>query len=651
MAKFEIKWTDGKTYEVEAPDQQAAINALSSLTGGAGGVSVNSQAVSELGDQLKGVGLGAFNGATLGWGDEMAGGMAALGGIFAGDVNTPEQYDAEEARVRDGIRGAYDQAPDAARTFGNIVGGIVPAVAAAPATAGAPWWATMGRLAGLGAVEGGLTGAGNADGADMGRAAFKGGLIGLGLGAGAVPVVSALRAGGRAVGGLAGIGNEKRAGTAIAHAMRRGNTSLNDLARILSEAAADGQPMFRTADALGVPGQRMLAGVARSPGEAKAEIAAYLNERQAGQGDRIADFVTEALGTPDTAAQRAAALKQRRSDIADPNYAAARDGAGPVDVRGALAVIDERVDPTIPLSADSVQAALKEYRDRLSVTEGDLPDGVTSMDLSDFQSVLLVKQDLQDDIETAYRAGRNNTVRELKALEAELDAALEAASPGYRTANDTFRRQSRVIDAIETGRDAARPGRQADALDAYRRLGAPNTPALPDEPAFGTAQQAFRSGYADPLMARIENSAPGVNKARMLSTPKNTALMGEMADDPLQWQRRLDRENTMFETRADALGGSKTADNLADQADVSGKLITDALLSPKQAALGAVVRAVGNAATGQNEKTRLLIARALLSADPTGALQPLLGAANGAERTARIIEALIRQGGYEGALR
>ena len=59
------------------------------------------------------------------------------------------------------------------------------------------------------------------------------------------------------------------------------------------------------------------------------------------------------------------------------------------------------------------------------------------------------------------------------------------------------------------------------------------------------------------------NAAPSTNKAKPLMSPKVAAERQAMALDPALLDRRLARENTMWETQKQALQASRTADELA----------------------------------------------------------------------------------------
>ena len=611
------------------------------------------------------MGIGATDGASFGFADNILGSMGAIGAGLQGQ-DPAAAYDSNVAAARRDSAQARDTQP-LAYGAGQIGGGTATSLAAFPSTAGGSALMSGAKMMGYGAAEGAMFGAGNADGVDVAQNAAKGAALGGGLGIAAPAVGVGLRGAGRMVadpiaGGIQAATNTAspaRAARPLGRAMQRSGMSADDVARATSQAQSDGQGMFTVADALGQPGQRAMSGVARTPGAARKELSEFLDSRQQGQSERVSQFLTDSMGTRATSKQTRAALKDARGAQADINYPAARAGAGPVDVRSSLDVIDARIGGMqgSGVTGDGIDGTLSRFRDRLAAQPG--PDGV-SRELSDFDRVLGVKQDLQDEIKKAVRAGETNKARELGALEAELDSALEASSTGYRQANDSFRNASRTIDAVDAGEDAYRPrNRPGDVVPQYQALPgrqpgqAPGTDLVP----FGNAPQdlgdqraAFRAGYSDPMLAKVESAAPGVNVARDLQSPKRTAELGAMSGNPQQLGRQVDRENTMFETRRQAVGGSQTADNLADQQDVSGNAgILANLFAGRLGQAGMQVTQKGaNIATGQNEATQLLLARALMSRDPQAALAPLLREIGKDARSARNVEGLLRQIGLVG---
>jgi hypothetical protein len=577
---------------------------------------------------------GVTQGATFGFGDEIAAGLASIAPSIT--------YDQALQTARGMSENAAFARPKT-ELAGQIIGGATASMGTTGAVLGAG--KTLAGKAGLGAlsgaIEGGAYGFGTGEGGVANRAenAAKSAAIGGAVGAIAPAAIAAAGMGARAVANpvasALNIPSNVRAGRALETYMGRAGLTADDVAAATQRAAAEGQPQFMAADALGLTGQRALAGIARQPGSAREEIANALIGRQDSQGNRLGSFMADALDAPDTAAARAAALTGARGSAADLAYEAARKGAGPVDVRGAIAVIDDRIGGMQGngVVGDGIDAKLAGYKAKLAAPAAALKPGETARELSDFDRVLGLKQQIGDDIGAAQRAGRNNEARELLKVQKELDAALEAASAPYRAANDEFAKASRVIEAVDTGKAATSArSRQADTTAAFANM-------TPEQ------QAAFRAGYADPTIARIESAAPGVNKARPLRNEKTAAELTAMAKDPELLKRQIARENTMFETSNAALGGSKTADNLADMEDtkaLSASLITNLLTGRWGAVGGQALDRLLAGATGSNPATRELIARALMSQDPRAAILPAQNRAASIGRINDIASALAR---------
>lgn len=605
--------------------------------------------------------FGGAQGVTLGFADELIGGVSAaasgagdmMSGNFSGITGRMgESY----ASARDTSRNLTENARFSRpwTTFsGEVTGGILPGMAGykaaelgmkatMPGVSAASLPARVGLGGMTGATEGAIYGAGNANGEDMLESIKNGALIGLGAGmAGPVAVTglgAAIKAPVNALRSAFNVPSKTKAASAIEKMMRRAGMTADEVDASIQAASADGQDVFKLVDALGLPGQRGLAGIARQPGDtARQEISDFLMARQSGQADRLSSFIGEALDAPDTAAAREVAMKAARKTAADTAYEAARGNASPVDVRGALAVIDARTGGMggSGIAGDAIDGKLTGYRSRLSGDGKGLGQGVTGAELSDFDRVLGVKQAVQDDIGAAIRAGRNNEARELGKLVDELDAALEGASDMYRTANDQFAKASKEIGAIDAGKDAVSGRvRSEDTAAAWAKM-------TQEE------QAAFRVGYADPVIAKIDHSALGVNKARPFTGTKTAKDMMFMAKDPAKVARQIERENRMFETNVAALGGSKTSDNLADIEDMTGisNSVIGNLMSGNFLTAGRqVADKFAAAATGSNPATREIIARALMSTDTKAALAPAIAKAAKTEPVRNVIEALIRSG-------
>lgn len=611
-----------------------------------GGSATNPGAVDELQQKGRALAVGAADGMSLGFSDEIRG--AYEGGLSAvmGD-GFSDAYAQGRDRVRQGQGELQAQEP-VSYGGGQVIGAMAPAAMTMGAATGPSTLSTMGRGAMIGAAEGGLYGFGSGEGVgDRMSRAGTGAAVGAGIGAAAPAIIrggvaaknAVMDPATGAIDGMLNRANKTKANRAIIEALRSSGKASDDVSQSVMRAAQQGQPEFRLMDALGTPGQRQASGVARAGGDAAAEISDFLASRQAGQAERVGGFVDDAFGTAGTtAAKTTDSLTSARSAAANTAYDAARGNSAPVDVRGALDVIDSRLGGMqgSGVAGDSIDGKLASYRSRLSGSGAGLGDDVSEAQLSDFDRVLGVKQSIQDDIGAAVRAGRNNEARELGKLAQELDGALESASDMYRTANDGFRNASRVIEAVDQGADMSKRGRAADNVPAFQGMNADQ-------------QGAARVGYGDDLLRRIEAAtAPTSNKAKVLQSPKRDAEAAAMTLDPQMYGERLARENTMWETQNRALGGSRTADNLQDisqTGEVAGGVL-DVARSGANFQFGDAVAKIagmlGPMAKGQNEATRVLIARALMSDDPVKALAPALKQKTGSDSQRRMIEALLR---------
>lgn len=566
---------------------------------------------------------GALQGLTFGLGDEIvARGASAVSG---------RPYETELAAER--TRLAEGRTDHPVSTYGGeVAGGVatgltgIGAVGQANTRSG-----QIGRAALSGGALGGLYGFNSGEEGLENRldGARNGALFGGFAGGASVPLGAGLsrlaRTGKSAFQSLIGTGQPQRAQNAVGAVLARSGQSGDEVAAALQQAAREGQPQFAVADALGRPGQRVLSGVARSTPDAAQEIQEYLTSRQAGQGGRVASHIADAFDAPQSAAATEATMAAARRQAANANYAAARNSAGPVDVRRALAVIDDRIGGMqgSGVRGDGIDARLASFRNRLAAptperskfganapAAGGANATPAAVELSDFNRVLGVKQDVQDVIGAALRAGRDNEARELGRLVAALDEALEGSSAGYRQANDAFAAASREIDQIGAGQRAAGPrARAEDTLAAFGRLSEGQ-------------QAAFRAGYADPLIARIESNAVGANAARPFTSQKFQQEAAAMATDPDLLARQLGRENTMFETGQTVLGGSRTADNLIDMEDAS-RFDTGALAALLRGRIAdGVTQMVGpalNRMRGQGPAVRSEMARLLTQSGDDGA--------------------------------
>lgn len=409
--------------------------------------------------------------------------------------------------------------------------------------------AILGGLHGFGSGEGGIdsrllsTGKGLASGAVIGGAMpIVVSTISKALGSAAAPVMSRIYP-------------ENYAYKVIAEGAKRSGKTPNEVAQAMHQAQLEGQDLFAVADALGNSGERMMSTVVRNPHNERQAVVDFLQQRQAGQGDRLSNFLAEGFSAPDTAAQRAANLRAQRNATVNANDEAARKtAAGAVDPSAAIQAADDFLipgsaqimNPGNNIADNSIETAVRRARSYLM-------DGKSV--LSDFNSAFRAKMELDAMIDSAYPTIQSKLIPIRNAL----DNALESASPAYAKARDTLRQQSQAIDAIDLGKNAA-SGRMhaSDTVSQFKNL-------APD------AQDAFRAGYVDPLIARIENQSlfPAANKAEQLMTPKMRVQIPAFASTGKgdRLTRQIQREQRMFETSNAAFRDFKAADIAADAVD------------------------------------------------------------------------------------
>lgn len=558
-----------------------------------------------------GIGRQFLQGATFGAADEILAGLMTpvqmlKRGVGPGEAwryaKAKEDMRLEDARAAGGVAGGIGEAAGGMGSGISLARAGLSVIPAATAKLGKIAGTAAGGLvdgAALGGVSGFLDGEDNrVEHAKHG--AFVGGALGGALPlavAAAKPVVAPVVSN-----VMARINPEAYAERQVARAATRSGQTPEQIGDRVSQAAIEGQPEYRLLDALDNPGARLASVVGRNPGEGRTELHKFLHGRQEDQAYRLGNAVSEGLDAPLTAKATKTRMEGARQAADDEAFGAVRADANPVDVGDAVRVIDETLRPGLTgqlglqnnIAYDSVEGALS--RARALLTDG-------RSQVVDFAVVQRARGDIADAVEKAMRAGEGNKARLLRQVRNALDQQLEEASPGFREAMSNSRASAREIDAIETGTTAAQRGRTEDKLATFGAM-------TPGE------QAAFRTGYADPVIARIQGAAEGANKARPLTSQamqtELPAFAAEGRGDTLM--RQVRRENEMFANRAEATGGSKTADNLADNADVGfdpgiiGKLFS---LNFAGATKDAILRGAA-ALNGNTEAVRAQMAKLLM---------------------------------------
>jgi len=624
MPKYRIQTEDGRTFEVDADNQALALSALG--MGGASTVprldashqaardylNANPNARPSFGASLANK---VGQGVTFGWADEAAAGLRSLKGIntwFGGKgPDVSERYALEKAMQDELLKDASQQT-GAVGTGAEVLGGLATGYGLARGGAtllrnGQGLAARIGAGGVEGAGYGALQGAGSTEG-DKAKGAIGGAVGGAAIGAG-LPL---LAAGARTVGSpiLSNIAASRDPGgyadRKIYETMVRSGMSEAD---ILAEMQAAGNQPYSLADAMDYEGRRLLSTVTKAPGEGRRQALEFLQSRQEDQPDRVVNLLRQGFDAPQTADRLERNLRAQRTAEANVNYGAARNSAGFVDPTEAIRLADDTLGPGVnslpgvgsQLADDTIESIVRRARNML--TNGDEI-------LTDFPSAFRVKRDIDAMIDSANPTQQ----RELIPIRNALDEALAKASPPYAAARDRFRQQSRQIEAVDTGRDAAGSTLAADAI--------------PDYAAMPVDQNApFRTGFVDPLITRIvNNAAPGANRAKF--SPNTTAKMEAFAVP----QRRsdmmaaLERERRMHSTLTEAAGGSKTVENAADAADmgIDPAVLSNLMSGQFRNAGMAAARGAFNKLSGNTEPVRAELARRLLPLPQSEPLSVLL---------------------------
>lgn len=585
---------------------------------------------------------GAADTLTFGLADEIAASLStgSLGGLNKGLWG---DYDKALAAER-GIDAADAKDRQVSRVVGQLAGGVGGGLGLAKAglsatsnaiNAGKALPAVMAAGAKEGAILGALQGAGSGEGLE-GRAlsGAQGLASGLAMGAAAPAAIAGVSAVAKPLIApvMARIRPDEYASTAIGEGLQRSGSSIENIARALTAARADGQDVFTVADAMGNAGQRMLSTVVRNPNDARQAVVDALIGRQMDQGRRVAGALGDASGSVMSAQRFTDIARASRGADANINYAPVSIDPRAIDVSPAVAAANRAISPVADNIAAATGAVPTDLRARAGIEAGEaaIRDPIRNA-LKEARSYLAADSLTVTNVEKAFRAKTNIDAMIAKAVEngqgamadalgpiqRQLDEALARTSPQYARARDAYSAASSTIDAVDIGRGMASPrNRSEDTIQAFRRL-------TPDQ------QHAARIGYFDPMISRAESAAGTMtNSARPFISDSMRRELPALAA-PGQADRltgRLAREARMSETAGAALGGSKTADNLADAAEMAKfdpGVMTSLMRGRPIEAIVAAVSKGSNEAKGLPPRVIERIARVLMETDPDAARKAL----------------------------
>ncbi len=561
-----------------------------------------------IGEQSPSAGVTAANGALFGFGDEIAGGIAAtLKGIPGNDRGTEgttwrQRYEGYRDLLR-GKENAYREENPLKATGLQIAGSLPTMAVTGPAAAGVKGVGVAAnalRAALTGGASGALTGAGNSTAdnlSDVGIDALKGGALGAAAGGVTSPVAgmagSIFKTGASKFSGSVA---DKYAREKLAQLFARGGVTVEQAANKLRALGPEASVAVSGRDA--VLGQ--LDTLATLPGATKANTESAIAQLQAGRGARMRAAAYTALNA---GGRRAAStvddLIQQRSDAAKPLYDKLYKTGVFVDdeLRG---IIDAAAK--LGATGEAKKVATAAQRD-FTLTPETKWVGMRDLDY--------LKQGL-DDIIGANKdtvTGRLTKVgAAVQGLKSQLTAQLDDATRGaYKEARDAFAGPTAIMDAVREGRRAMS---QDDATISAAIKG------LSDSELDG-----FRVGAFDALRAKLGAQSGQTELMKLWRSDANKEKLQALFGDEqtyLNFARAMHGERAMAKLET-AGRGSQTA----SRQYAAGDLDTSAMAELGAAAGGSPLNMLGVASKVWNkvstpERVRDAMGNILLSKGQKG---------------------------------
>lgn len=474
---------------------------------------------------------------------------------------------------------------------GTLANPILRAATAAPA--GASVLGNMARGGGVGAGVGAAYGFGNAEGGLENRAvgAGTGAVVGGVVGAAAPAVVEGIKKGGQLVADhtinrlpfrQAGAAERK-----VAEALMRDGLTPEQAALRIKEMGPEAALMD-----LG----ENVRGLARSaytiPGEGKTKVGDFLKARQegvrgpnnemvGGQSARITSGLDDLVPEQYTAAERRG-LENTRTTKTRPTYESVVNNPQNLIPDEKFAAVAN--DPYI-------KSAIKTVKKSNLYGLADFPNN--SMPVID-----AAKKEIDDMIGVAQRAGRKNEARLLIGKKEALVGVADEAFPDYAKVREVWSDFAGVIDAGDLGRKFLRG--EIDSLkDAVSRM----TDAERNQFRIGVVQ-----GIRDKVGSLVNRSDA---TKKLMDIPVLEKKIQTAFGDEAMFKKYIDmlqNERAMFDSYGKILGGSRTGEVLAEQADTGvdkGRIAQGVVGMLNPASPTGFVRGVGDVLGGVRDRATI----------------------------------------------
>lgn len=505
-----------------------------------------------------GAGRAALQGLTFNTADEMEAALKAYAGQGTYDQNLAALKLAKEEYEKQNPKTAI-----AAEVVGGLPYAAVPflgaaryaqmAKAASPAVKAA---VLTGANIGTGAVTGGLAGAGSADIGQRAAGARTGAAVGGAIGS-AIPAVSAtagkvgqkvvdvtsgipvVQRAGQAVGALTGqsIDYANRAKEKLLEAMSRDKVTPSEIEDVLRSITKPvGLP-----DVAGENVRSLADVVQKYPSAARQEGRRALEERGAGQAERVKSDISKYLGENRDPYEVAKEISERQRSQAAPLYKSAYE-------KGAV-INNPDINKFFELP--QFQDAYKKAQ-RIAALEGDVLPDLSKGAPIDLRTLDYVKRGLDDIIQGGNQTG-GLVGSELSALtkrKKEFVSLLDNEVPEYGEARKVWAGEQGTLEAVDAGKDFFK----LSSSEAKRTLDSLN-PAEKD---------AFRIGAIDALRNRIETGKDTADTVKRIfgSTEERNRIKSLFPDEDsfAKFSKDMQTEATMRMTQEKVLRGSQTAE-------------------------------------------------------------------------------------------
>jgi hypothetical protein len=622
MATFEVD-VGKATYQVDAPDEKTAWKMANAAHKSAPQESPSMKEGRELNSSAQGF-INAMQGPTMGFADELYGGLSAAGRSIANafGVGNQQSFGQNYQEAKDLVRGATSQfredRPITAALTSAATSAPLMLVGGAPTVAAkgviVPAATTGGRLATagkVGAIQGSVSGAGESTEEGLGGIAsdaLKNAALGGTLGAAGQGVLGAT---GAVIGNVAQRVNQPSAADfarlKLAEALQRseGGIPIRPGGVASPSKAADIQflgPEATIADVSGQSGKRLLDVLATLPGKTKDLTEQLIRGRQAGRTDRIMTAADDALGT------------QGKGYMASLDALEAAQKTAQAPFRKQLVGLSVRVDDDLMKILNREPKAFQGAAD-LARKNDELPLDLSKLKSGDdvpFDALDTVKKALWTIAESEkvnFKATPQSTAtnRIRVALTEKMDklSPKDAGGSIYKQARDAFAGPAELRSAQEAGRGAMK----TDAIGVGELTKGMTASEL----------EAFRIGALQSLRDKVGSESGQTSLLKMWKETGTSDKLKEIfGNDYKKFASGVAKEERL--KGLESVGrGSGTAERLFGEGDLSvlpavGQAVASAAQGNVLPAMGAISKIWNQAKTP--EATRDALAKLLLQRGP-----------------------------------